>query len=189
MAIISLIELVRAVIMTVAVAYILMDFLRPKRSPHEILTQKRWDWQSFWLSALLAAPALILHEFAHKFTAIAFGIQAEFFAAYFWLGIGLLLKMLNTGFIFFIPGFVSISPGAPPLTMSAIAFAGPFLNLILFIAAYIVIKKSKKLTQRQYFFWYLTRNLNLLLFVLNMLPIPPFDGYKVFTGLWQTFMV
>jgi len=187
MALISLPEVFRAIIMTVAVGYILMDFLKPKKSPDEILTRKGFDWQGLWFTALLAAPALILHEFAHKFAAIALGINAEFFAAYIWLGIGLVLKLLGTGFIFFIPGYVSIAQGATPLQMSTIAFAGPFLNLLLFFAAWGVVKYKKNMSHKQYYFWYLTRNLNALLFVLNMLPIPPFDGFKVFSGLKSVF--
>lgn len=185
MALISGLEIVHSIAMTLAVAYILMDFLKPKKSPQEVLARKGFDWQGLWFAALLAAPALIFHEFAHKFAALSLGIDAVFHAAYPWLGIGLLLKLLNTGFIFFIPGYVSIAQGATPLQMATIAFAGPFLNLLLFFAAWGVVKYKKKMSHRQYYFWYLTRNLNALLFVLNMLPIPPFDGFKVFWGLKQ----
>jgi Zn-dependent protease len=31
----------------------------------------------------------------------------------------------------------------------------------------------------------LTRNINLFLFIFNMIPIPGFDGFTVFTGLWK----
>ena len=186
MVLISLREIIDALIMTGAVGYIFMDVFKPHvERPFSFKPQ--FDWHVFFFSCLLAAPALIMHELAHKFVAIAFGLQAVFHAAYVWLGIGIMLKLMQVGFIFFVPGYVQISGGAASLQHSLIAFAGPFLNLVLFGIAWAVLKSKRHFTKKQYLFWYVTKQLNLFLFIFNMLPLPLFDGWKVYTGLWQFF--
>lgn len=185
MVLITLREIVDALIMTAAVGYIFMDLFRPHVERR--FSRPRFELPVFLFSCLLAAPALIMHELAHKFVAIAFGLQAVFHAAYLWLGIGILLKLMNVGFIFFVPGYVQISSGAASLQHSLIAFAGPFLNLTLFGIAWAVLRRKRHFTKKQYLFWYVTKQLNLFLFVFNMLPLPLFDGWKVYAGLWQFF--
>jgi len=149
------------------------------------------DLRLFGFSVLLIAPAIILHELAHKFVAMGFGLDAVFHAFYankFTLILGiaaLFMALLNFGFVFLVPGFVSISPGATPLVTALIAFAGPFMNLLLFFAALIVLKTHKHLSKKAFTFWQLTKLINIFLFIFNMLPIPGFDGSKVLGGLLQ----
>jgi len=177
--------------MTTAVGIIFMGiFRRFKPTELEYYTKRRrFNWQDFKFAVLAAAPAIILHEFGHKFIAMGFGLQAVFKAAYIWLGIGLLLRLSGAGIIFFVPAYVSISnpTGASiaPLVRSITAFAGPAVNLILWIAAIIVLKK--KLVPEKYVpLVYITKQINMFLFIFNMLPIPAFDGYQVFLGIIQT---
>lgn len=184
---ITLRELIDIVIMTAVVGYIFMDFLRFRRTHYT----HGFDWESFKFACLVTAPALIFHELAHKFTAVAYGLQATFHAAYTWLGIGVLLKMLGTGFIFFVPGYVSIGCAVPPCsiepaTSALIAFAGPGLNLVLFLGSSWLLK-HKKFKTRTKLLLYVTKQINLFLFIFNMLPIPLFDGFKVYSGLWKAF--
>ena len=145
--------------------------------------------QDFKFAVLAAAPAIILHEFGHKFAAMAFGLQAVFKVAYMWLGIGLILRLSGTGLIFFVPAYVSITnpSGIPPspLMLSLIAFAGPAVNLALWIAFSIILKK-RLITEKYLPLIYIAKQINMFLFIFNMLPIPGFDGYKVFSGLIQT---
>ena len=179
-------EVIDAVIMTAAVGFIFMDMFRahlPKTNPLFYGV----DWNAFLFSCAVAAPALIAHELSHKFTAIMFGLEAVFHAAYTWLGIGLVVKFLHSGFIFFVPWFVQISAGATPLQHSLIAFAGPFLNLVLWLCATLVLRKER-LSRKQFLFFESTRKLNMFLFIFNMLPIPFFDGWSVYTGLWRVFV-
>ena len=204
MVLLSIRELLDIIIMTAAVAYIFMDFFRIARggSRDVFIQYQGFDWKSFYLAAAVTAPALIFHELAHKFVAIGFGMNATFHAAYFWLLIGVALKLMRTKFIFFVPGFVtpcSFPAGSPelatclaaltqiPLRQTLIAFAGPFLNLALFLAAWLALANIKNMSKNTFVILHLTKQINLLLFIFNMLPIPLFDGFKVYEGLFQIF--
>lgn len=180
-------EIFEILVMTIAVGYIFMDLFRIR---HRIT--HTFPWKELGFACLVTAPALIAHELAHKFVAIASGLQATFHAAYLWLGLGVLLKLLHAPFIFFIPGYVSIgcasAPCNPaPLTLALVAFAGPALNLILWLTGWLVIKQKLVHSRKWFVFWYITQKINMFLFILNMLPVPGFDGFKVYTGLWQAF--
>ena len=115
----------------------------------------------------------------------------EIITAYTWLGIGVVLKLLQTGFIFFVPAYVNIGCATQdctiaPLNMSAIAAAGPFVNLAIFFFCWAMLKK-KDLKKNTRIILYVTKQINLFLFIFNMLPIPMFDGFKVYSGLWKAF--
>ncbi|MEM4239777.1 MAG: M50 family metallopeptidase [Candidatus Woesearchaeota archaeon] len=183
---ITLREMFDAALMTVAVGYIFMGIFQARARFHA------FDWQALWFACLVTAPALILHELSHKFVAIAAGLQATFHAAYFWLGIGVLLRLFHSPLIFFVPAYVSISCAhapctMPPLVSAMTAFAGPGLNLALWLASWTVLKYRRLRSRKWFLFWFLTKKINMLLFILNMLPIPGFDGYSVYSGLWQAF--
>jgi len=45
-------------------------------------------------------------------------------------------------------------------------------------------KYGKKLSNRAKIMWLFTRRINGFLFILNMLPFPGFDGFKVYAGLF-----
>ena len=180
-------EILDMVIMTAAAGYIFMDFFQKPSSGDPVS-----DWQSqtsFWdrflYSVMLVAPAILLHEFGHKFVAMYFGLSATFHAAYFWLAIGVAVKLLRFPFIFFIPAYVSVA-GAAPGEMAAIAFAGPAVNLVIGVGSWVV-RRFVSLTDAQEVFWRYTQYINLVLFVFNMIPFPGFDGSKVFGGLAQLF--
>jgi len=172
-------ELFDVIVMTLAVGYIFMDMFR--RHP------VGFDKRAFWFACLVTAPALIVHELAHKFVALSFGLQAEFHAAYFWLILGVILKLIRFNFIFFVPAYVSIGAAGMsvlPSQMALVAFAGPLLNLVLFVVAWASLKQ-KRLKKDTFIFLHVTKQINLFLFVFNMLPIPFFDGMKVYQGLFQ----
>ncbi len=179
-------EVFDVVVMTLAVGYIFMTLFQSQRITYG------FDWKALWFACMVTAPALILHELAHKFVAIFAGFEATFHAAYTWLAIGVALKMFGAPFIFFVPAYVSIGcqslPCSIPPTISAIiAFAGPGMNLLLWLTSWVVIKYKYVKNKRWYAFWFITQKINMLLFILNMLPIPGFDGWKVYSGLWQAF--
>ncbi|MFH1650391.1 MAG: hypothetical protein ABIA93_07645 [Candidatus Woesearchaeota archaeon] len=185
-------EILDVLIMTIGLGFIFMNYVpAPKREnkwkdlPYNFNNTRRFDWRQMWFAALLVAPAIILHELGHKFVALTFGLQATFHAAYTWLGIGVLLRLLNFGFIFFVPAYVSIAGNTAPINHALIAFAGPAVHLILFVVSILVLKK-KGLRQNSFMAWTLIKRINLTLFILNMLPIPLFDGWTVYTGLYHT---
>ena len=177
-------ELIDIVLMTAVVGFIFMDIFKKPREDYDPLLHYTagFDWNNFLFACLIVAPAIILHELAHKFVAISFGLQATFQAAYLFLGIGLVMKLMRFGFIFFVPAYVSIFGRAAPIEFSIIALAGPLMNLLLWLLTAFMLKK--KLFKKKYSAaLFLTSKVNMFLFIFNMLPIPGFDGYKFFTGL------
>lgn len=187
MAITSLQEIGALIVMTVALGYIFSGFLRrPRMGFQAAYPSFGMSWKDFKFAVLITAPAVILHELAHKFVAMAFGLAAEFHAWFFGLGLGVFLRVINSPFIIFAPGYVLI-PGMEPysLTGAIIAFAGPFVNLVLWLGCGYILKKARHLTRKQAITLYFTKQINMILFIFNMLPIPPLDGSKVFFGLFN----
>ena len=195
----TLMELIDVIIMTLAVGFIFSDsFRKPAEEDYDPLKEShgRLNWENIKFAICITAPAVIFHELFHKIVALSFGLDATFHAAYFWLGLGLVLKLINFGFIFFVPGFVeigcsSIACHLTPLISALIAFAGPFLNMVLWLGSWTLLKINPKFvrkSRKMYAVLYLTRNINMFLFIFNMIPIPGFDGYKVYDGLIRTFL-
>jgi len=180
------------IIIALALGFIFMKFIRrPKDTSQENwMTQyakKRFEWKDLWYSALIVAPAIILHEFGHKFVAMGFGLTATFKAAYGWLGLGIVLRLINFGFIFFVPAYVSIQGNATPLQYAITAFAGPGINLVLWLVAFILLKRLKNIKPKMKYALILVKRINLWLFIFNMLPIPGFDGWHIYTNLFAAF--
>ncbi len=182
--IISTREIFDMVVMTAALGFIFEGMFRQFRPKKDILEHYRrpgFDWDAFKFAAMVTAPAIILHELGHKFVAMSFGISATFYAAYMWLGIGIILKLINSPFIFFVPAFVAITP-TDPGTSALIAFSGPAVNGLLWLASHIAIKRN--LVKKKHIpYAYISRYINGFLFIFNMIPIPGFDGSHVFEGV------
>ena len=174
MAIITFQEIIDIIIMSLVVGYIFMGIFKRRQEKYDPLLHYKpgFNLGDFKFAVMVTAPAIILHEFGHKFVAMGFGIESIFHAAYFWLGIGILLKVLGTGFIFFVPAYVSIAPTATHLQYSMIAVAGPLVNLLIWGLCTIAIKAGK--VKSKYMpIVFLTKRINGFLFVFNMLPFPP----------------
>lgn len=176
-------ELIDILLMTAIVGYIFMDHFKAYLAkPVEVVYPlRRFDWESFKLACMITAPAIILHELSHKFAALYFGLSATFHAAYSWLFLGVILKLLG-GFIFFVPGYVSIS-SSTGLQSAITASAGPLMNLMLFLASTLILTYKKQLKHTTFVVLTLTKKINLFLFVFNMIPISGFDGATVIGGL------
>jgi Zn-dependent protease len=198
--VLSLMELFRIGVIIVFLGYIFMDGFR-ELSRQGYRFHAGFDWKAFEFAALVTAPAVILHELFHKFSAMAFGMIAEFYAAYLWLFLGVALKLMGVGAIFFIPGYVAW--GCPvrdyacqsllassPWIGALIGFAGPFANLLLWQGAKWYRTNPqyarKKFTKKYYAFLFMTERINMFLFFFNLIPIPPFDGFHVVTGILET---
>jgi len=180
-------EVIDIVLMSVVIGFIFMDYFRlPKLNYYEIVGVKRrflgFDKDAFLISTAVIAPSIILHEFGHKFTAMAFGYYATFHAAYIYLGIGLFLKLIGSPFIFFVPAYVSIPSAMPPLASSLVAFMGPFVNIILWLFSFYMLENHAK-TKKQAIIWAASKRINGFLAIFNLLPIPGFDGFHVLMGL------
>jgi Zn-dependent protease len=189
MAFFSFGEVFDIVVMTVIVGYIFSGlFKRPVEEDFDPLRQLKQGFfnDDFKFAVKIAAPAIIFHELGHKFVALSFGLEAVFQAAWFFLFLALIMKLMNFGLIFIVPAYVSILGRATPLESSLIAFAGPGINLFLWLGAAFALKKNLFSSKYNHILA-LTSKINMFLFIFNMLPIPGFDGSKVFMGLVQAF--
>jgi Zn-dependent protease len=193
-------ELFDVVVMAVAVGYIFSGaFVLPQRiksyeedpvAYYQSYLKRKisgFHWSSLWTSMLIAVPAVLFHELGHKLVAMYYGLSATFHAAYFWLGFGVLMKLLNTGFIFFVPAYVSHSSAALPMQNAAIAFAGPAINGILWLSCFIIMKLHLKLSTQTLQILAGTKYINGFLFIFNMIPLGFFDGAQVLEGIVKTY--
>ncbi|PIN70355.1 hypothetical protein COV93_01735 [Candidatus Woesearchaeota archaeon CG11_big_fil_rev_8_21_14_0_20_43_8] len=152
-----------------------------------------FDWHGFKFAVLVTAPAVLFHELGHKFVAMAFGMVAQFKAAYIWLALGAILKLAGVGFIFVVPAYVSWGCSSTdascmallqssPWVGALIAVAGPAVNLLIWLLiAYLL--KEEKIPSKYVALAVLTKNINKFLFIFNMIPIPGFDGFHFFSRL------
>jgi len=159
--------------------------------------------EDYWFSILLIAPAIVVHELFHKLIAQSFGLTSTFFAAYNWLAVALVLKVISPFFVFFVPGYVATicaeaskycTAGLEPIPLVSVAIAsgGPLANLFLWILASVLLRvyfsrepaSLHKKNNMVILGLVIMQKLNLFLFILNMLPIPGFDGFHVFYNLY-----
>lgn len=168
-----LMELIDILITVVALGYIFKDIVKEK-------------WFGFYQSVIAVSPAIILHELGHKFVAMAFGLTTELHASYFGLLIGIVLKAVSSPILFFIPAYVSIGTGATLLQSALIAFIGPGVNGLLWLICRQL--RKRRLNMRTYVILTISQKVNGFLFIFNMIPIPPFDGFTVFSSLLKLFI-
>lgn len=181
----TVIELLSLLVTTIVVGYIFSGFVR-KPDEDVLARYKYFKFEDITFATAVAAPGIILHELAHKFVAIAYGLDAHFEIWPTGLVIGVILKILNTGFMLLAPGYVTII-GASPFTSMLTALAGPLTNATLWIGAFLTLKYARHLTHSTALFLGLTQNINKWLFIFNMIPIPPLDGFKVLIGILGIF--
>lgn len=196
MPLITIGEIIDLILMTFFVGYIFSGIIPVKREEHydPLLHYKRgFDFEGMKLAIMATAPAIIIHELAHKFVALGFGLDAVFYAFYrstFTLMLGIftiISKLTGFGFMFFVPGFVGISGNGTNLQFALTAFAGPLVNLVLWLGSWYLLK-YKKYKKKYYLLLVLTQRINMFLFIFNILPIPGFDGYRVFIELIKAFV-
>ena len=172
----TLFELFNLIILTLGIGYIFSGIYKKSYG---------FDLEDFKLSVIVAAPAVVLHELAHKFLAILFGLQSTLHASFLGLALGIFLKSINSPFIIFIPGYVSVPP-ADPLITGIIALGGPIVNLILWISSILALKFID-LSQKWIIIMALTKRINIILFLFNIIPFGFFDGAKVLNGVLSLF--
>ena len=143
---------------------------------------------AFGIALLTVGIGFILHEMAHKFTAIKFGYWAEFRKDNIMLLFAVLLAAL-VGFVFAAPGATVIysnsatGQGLTKRENGIISASGPVVNLLLCIpfAALVLIGVPLMdafgilLTQIGIF----GIQINAMIAAFNMIPISVLDGRKV----------
>ena len=183
-------ELVDLVVMTLAIGYIFSTFVR--REPTEgydpiTYYKKNTLFEDIKFGAMIAAPAIVLHELMHKFAAMAFGAVAVLHAPdlmgipYGWYILVIVMRLLNFPLLFFIGGYVAHS-ALPPLQSAFVAAAGPLTNLVLFLV-FSALVKYRIVNKKFYKTLGIMAKLNLFLFGFNLIPLPGFDGFSLFAGL------
>jgi Zn-dependent protease len=160
----------------------------------------RYSWDEIPFVFLALVIAFTLHEFAHAYTADRFGDPTPRSMGRVTLNPRVHLDILGTILIFLV-GFgwakpVIIRPGnfrKPRLMGIIVSFAGPFANLLIAFMGILIYyalyhfgwigsmsggsQKAIKL------FLSLLINLNAMLFVFNLIPLPPLDGYRILHDL------
>lgn len=149
---------------------------------------------------LALAAALSLHEFAHAYVAYKFGDPTAKKMGRLTLSPLKHLDIIGTLAILFL-GFgwarpVPVNPyffKRPRLAGILVSVAGPLSNLLLGIIGYFIwytlIKTSllhvlpSSVGQTLYEFFQIFISLNLVLFVFNLIPLPPLDGYRIIEDL------
>jgi len=153
---------------------------------------------SFGIALLTVGIGFILHEMAHKFTAIRYGYWAEFRKDNSMLLVAVVLASL-VGFVFAAPGATVIyansadGRGLSREQNGKISAAGPVVNLLLCIpfAALLVIAgglaslNGNILAQMGL----AGIQINAMIAAFNMLPISILDGNKVFSWNIPVFLV
>jgi hypothetical protein len=182
-------ELIDIVIMALAIGYIFSGYLKkPADDNYDPLRNyKRKDvlWEDIKYAALAAGPAVILHELAHKFVAIAFGAQATLYAPYGFYLIVILLKLIGFPFLFFVGGMV-YHTSLSALPSALVALAGPFTNFLIWFSLTILMNKNK-IKSKYYIYTVPLAKISLFLAIFNMIPLPGFDGFSFFASLFQFF--
>ncbi len=157
----------------------------------------------FLLSVALAATAIILHELAHGYAALALGDttardagrlspnplrHVDRFGTLILPGFLLASQLLTVGRVLFMFGWakpVPVDPGRfryPRQMMALVAIAGPLMNFSLAFLAALSLR-TPGLSQG----WVSAIGsfivLNLVLGLFNLVPIPPLDGGRIAVGL------
>lgn len=187
MAFITSIEIFDIIIMTFAIGYIFSGFF--KRTPQEgydpiKFFSRQSKLENIKIAAIIAAPAVVFHELAHKFVAMSYGVTATLKAPYLMYAIVVALKALNFPLVFFVGGYVRHGP-LPALPSAWVALAGPLTNLIIWGLIRLAVKNN--ILKEYHHLMVPMARLNLFLGIFNMIPIPGFDGSHFFQGIIQAF--
>lgn len=184
-------EIFGIIAVTFIVGFIISGYIKKPKSPIEMLYRKPGfiDWEDLKFAMMISAPAIILHELGHKFMGMLLGMQAVFHALWSGLAIGVVLKIIGSPFLVLAPAYVSFpTETATHLQIMLIAFAGPFINLVLWLGSAAYIKYHKgRMSRTKIMVLLLTKRLNMILFIFNMIPIPPLDGFHIFSNLYYMF--
>lgn len=152
----------------------------------------------FCRAVVIVVLSISLHELAHGYAAVWQGDDTPQVRGHMTLnpvvhmGLPAILLLCVTGFSW---GQMPVDPSKfrskrwGDLLVSA---AGPMANLVLAIAAIFAIKfvtlfDTSGIISLQFFG--MVAQLNLMLFIFNLLPVPPLDGFHVFTSFFPSFKV
>ena len=133
--------------------------------------------------------ALVFHEFSHGWVANKLGDTTAKYSGRLTLNPMAHLDLFGSLMILFV-GFGWAIPvpvdsrylANPRIDMMKIAFAGPAANLLLALIAGTIIRITGYMGVFTSMLIMFTQ-INIMLAVFNMIPIPPLDGSQIFSGL------
>ena len=150
----------------------------------------------FFAVTFLVVFSVCCHEFMHAWTALKQGDPTAADAGHLTLNpmkqMGW-FSLLLLAFFGLAWGQVPVNPGnlRKPGAAVKVALAGPLTNLALaflfLLLCSILIRAGFPNEQGTYMIFY-GAVLNIVLFVLNMIPVPGFDGYTVFSHFFPRFL-
>ena len=139
-----------------------------------------------WIT--LAAFSICCHEYAHAYTALRVGDDTAARSGH--LTLNPLIQMGPQSLIML--AVFGIAWGAVPVNLSnvrkpahraMISFAGPLTNLLLCLAfAFLCVIAQKAGNEKLVNFLYVGGAVNGMLFMLNILPVPVFDGFAILSA-------
>lgn len=156
------------------------------------------DWQRTIDIVIILLIAIDVHELAHAVAADLLGdptprrlgeISLNPFVHMDQFGI-ILLVLTSLSQFGFTYGRTHVTPSnlkfGPQRGNAIVAIVGPLSNLLLAVLCVIPLSLAAngymQLSDNVALFFALATQLNVLLFVLNLLPIPPLDGFTVLAG-------
>ena len=155
-----------------------------------MLFDSRFDLTSILLLTAALIVAISAHEANHALVATALGddtprrygrLSLNPFR-HIQLGMLLVFVLLGVGW-----GSTPVTPGKlrpSPRTGSAlVAVAGPLANLALALVLSLPLRANLAMPPLAHQFLVIAILLNLLLFVFNLIPFPPLDGFTVLLGI------
>ncbi len=137
----------------------------------------------FIISLFTAGIAFLLHEMAHKFTAMKYGYWAEFQMSSMMLVVAVAMAAI-AGIVFAAPGATVIYSNGREISKEengVISLAGPLSNLILLIpfAGILLISMQSPEIGLLGIFGIIGIKINAMIAAFNLLPIGPLDGKKI----------
>ncbi|HAX78225.1 MAG TPA: site-2 protease family protein [Cyanobacteria bacterium UBA11372] len=147
----------------------------------------------FFRIVLILILSVSLHELAHGFAAISQGDDTPKKTGH--MTINPIVHMGWESIIFLCIGGICwgempVKPSkfrSPKWGNILVSAAGPLLNLVLALLFILLLRLSSSPPIDgilSYQFLYLGATINLCLFIFNLLPIPPLDGFYVFSELF-----
>jgi Zn-dependent protease len=178
-------ELIHIFVGTVLVSLVIGSFFFDPLNLFADIAMNQSQIFLFTLISVLAAPAFILHELAHKFVAQKYGFWGEFRLIPF--GVVLTIISIVSPFKLVGPGAVMISGANITREKNGrISLAGPITNFVLMgvcllFVPVIPFTVSFPGSPIQTPFLVVLAQLNAIIAVFNLLPISVLDGRKIFS--------
>ena len=174
-------EILDIIVMTAVIGFIFSRFFKRQPShdydPLTYYEKKNTVINDILYGAMIAAPAVVLHELAHKFTAQRYGLWAEFRYDLNMLMFAMVLAFA-LGFAFIAPGAVMISGYYITREQNGkISVNGPLTNFMVASLAlsFLIFGASGIVGTVLFYVFYI----NVFLGMFNLLPFGPLDGRKV----------